>query len=212
MIPSHVRFPETLFVLRHGQTQWNLQKRLQGRIDIPLNETGCEQARINGLILKKLLKSESIDPKCVCIRSSPLSRAMQTAQIACRVAQLPAPIIPEPKLAEQCYGELEGMTHDQIRRKYPYCWYMRLHDPLSYTPPHGESGEMFQSRISTVIDSCREITLLVGHFGLLRTLIALCQTNGVETDINFETLTGAQDVVYMVRNGKLTLHGVSQDK
>ena len=207
MSSSVIHFPKVLFVLRHGQTDWNRQKRLQGRKDIPLNETGRKQAYENGRILRSLLARENIVPSDVCIKASPLIRAMQTAQIVCREAGLPGKILPVDGLKEQSFGLLEGMTHDQIREKYPHCWYMRLHDPLAYTPPEGEPGSLFQTRISAVIDACSQTTLLVGHYGLLRTLIALCQTQGIKTDLNFETLTGNQNVVYMVRNGVLTLNG-----
>ncbi len=212
MIKMKVHFPEVLLVLRHGQTQWNLEKKLQGRTDIPLNETGRAQATQNGKTLRALLAKEAIDPKEVKIFASPLVRAMETAQIACKEAGLSGAICPEPLLIEQCYGLLEGMTHSEIQKKYPHCWYMRQHDPLSYLPPEGEPGEVFQARISSVIDKVTGVTLLVGHFGLLRTLIALCKTNDIKTDIDFETLTGAQDTVYMVRGGALTLHTASNLK
>ncbi len=212
MLEMKVHFPEVLLVLRHGQTPWNLEKKLQGRKDIPLNETGRAQALENGKTLRCLLAKEAIDPKEVKIFASPLIRAMETAQIACKEAGLPGVIQSEPLLIEQCYGLLEGMTHAEIQKQYPHCWYMRQHDPLSYLPPEGESGDEFQARISSVIDKATGVTLLVGHFGLLRTLIALCKSNAIKTDIDFETLTGAQDTVYMVRSGALTLYTASHLK
>ncbi len=212
MTKALVHFPEVLLILRHGQTEWNREKKLQGRKDIPLNETGRAQALENGKTLRRLLVKEAIDPKEVKIFASPLVRAMETAQIACKEAGLPGVIHSEPLLIEQCYGLLEGMTHEEIQKQYPHCWYMRQHDPLSYLPPEGESGDEFQARISSVIDRTTGVTLLVGHFGLLRTLIALCKTNGIKTDIDFETLTGAQDTVYMVREGALTLYSASDLK
>lgn len=212
MTTKPIRFPEVLLVLRHGQTAWNLERRLQGRIDIPLNETGRLQAATNGRTLAALLKREEITPESVQIFSSPLSRTMQTAEIASHEAGLTAPINPEPRLIEQDFGLLQAMTHEEVQKKYPYCWYMRQHKPLSYLPPLGESGAAFQERISSVIDASTGVTLLVGHFGLLRTLIALSKSNAIKTDLDFETLTGDQNAVYMVRNGVLTLHRASETK
>lgn len=87
-----------LYVVRHGQTEWNIMKKMQGSVDIPLNEKGIEQAYIT----KKNLENISID----IIFCSPLKRAMQTAEVINQDRNLE--IIYDERLRERNYGEFEG--------------------------------------------------------------------------------------------------------
>ena len=99
-----------LFLVRHGETDWNRQRRIQGRTDIPLNETGREQARMTGLRLAARSWSGLL--------ASPLSRATETAAIIGRQVGLGDPE-PVPALVERDYGEAEGMDWLQIERRFP---------------------------------------------------------------------------------------------
>lgn len=92
------------FVLRHGQTDWNQQARLQGSTDIPLNDTGREQARTAA----RILATEGLTR----IVASPLSRALETAQIVAAAAGL-EPVI-DARLTERNFGKFEGMTIDEV--------------------------------------------------------------------------------------------------
>lgn len=94
------------YVLRHGQTDWNVAARLQGSTDIPLNDTGRQQARKAA----EVLASEGIDR----IISSPLSRALETAQlVGARIGVEPET---DARLLERHFGLFEGMTIDEVRR------------------------------------------------------------------------------------------------
>jgi broad specificity phosphatase PhoE len=99
-----------LYLVRHGETDWNRQHRIQGLTDIPLNETGREQARAAG----RLLARRDWDG----ILASPLSRAMDTAAIIAEETGLDAPE-PMPALVERNYGEGEGLDFAEINRRYP---------------------------------------------------------------------------------------------
>mgnify|MGYP000626705443 CR=1 FL=1 len=90
-----------LYLVRHGETDWNLERRIQGSTDIPLNNTGREQARVTG----RLLSSRHWDA----IYSSPLSRARETAEIIASEVGLPGPT-PVDALVERAYGEAEGLA------------------------------------------------------------------------------------------------------
>ncbi|UDF04606.1 histidine phosphatase family protein [Asticcacaulis sp. AND118] len=92
------------FVLRHGQTDWNAQMRLQGSTDIPLNETGREQARVAARFLA--------DQGITRIVASPLIRAYETANIVGRALDLP--VITDGRLTERHFGIFEGLTIDEV--------------------------------------------------------------------------------------------------
>ena len=89
-----------LTLLRHGETDWNLQRRIQGSSDIPLNETGRAQARAAGL----RLADESPADLPIVMAASSLSRAQETAQIIADVLEVDPPVI-VPDLRERAYGE-----------------------------------------------------------------------------------------------------------
>ncbi len=91
-----------IYIVRHGQTDWNLEGRYQGRIDIELNETGIEQAQI----IRDELKNIKFDK----IFSSPLKRAHKTAEIICNDN-----IIIDERLIERCNGKLEGTLKSEVK-------------------------------------------------------------------------------------------------
>ncbi|MCM6760801.1 histidine phosphatase family protein [Rathayibacter sp. ZW T2_19] len=99
-----------LTLVRHGQTDWNAARRIQGASDIPLNDTGRSQARAAA----RILGERSWDA----VVSSPLQRAHETGAIIARGLGLPEPVV-VPGLAERAYGEAEGMTGDDLRALFP---------------------------------------------------------------------------------------------
>lgn len=101
----------TVFALvRHGETDWNRERRIQGSTDIPLNDTGREQARATG----ELLASR----RWTALVASPLSRAAETARIIGEHVGLGDPEL-EQRLAERDYGEAEGLTGPEIDAAFP---------------------------------------------------------------------------------------------
>ena len=98
------------FLVRHGETDWNLAGRIQGATDIPLNDTGRDQARATGIKMQ--------GRKWDVIVSSPLSRAFETASIIASLIGLPEPT-PFDGLVERNYGEAEGMTGPELESVYP---------------------------------------------------------------------------------------------
>jgi uncharacterized phosphatase len=99
-----------LYLVRHGETDWNLQRRIQGSTDIPLNLTGRLQARSTG----RLLARRSWDA----IISSPLSRAADTAAIIAGDLGLPPPQMVDA-IVERAYGEAEGLDDIELARRFP---------------------------------------------------------------------------------------------
>jgi broad specificity phosphatase PhoE len=99
-----------LFLVRHGETDWNQQRRIQGLTDIPLNDVGRGQARTTG----RLLARRSWDA----VYSSPLSRAFETARIIAGELGLEDPT-PVDSLVERNYGEAEGLNFLEVERRWP---------------------------------------------------------------------------------------------
>jgi uncharacterized phosphatase len=99
-----------LYLVRHGETDWNLARRVQGSTDIPLNATGRAQARATG----RLLSTRSWDV----IIASPLSRAFETATIIASELGV-GPVTPNASFMERQYGEAEGLDHDEIDARFP---------------------------------------------------------------------------------------------
>lgn len=99
-----------LIVVRHGQTQWNKQKRLQGKTDIPLNDHGIGQAKALAQALKNFWLIDRII-------TSPLKRAKETAAFCAKLCDRPLEI--DERLTEIDFGEWEGLTFDQICVRYP---------------------------------------------------------------------------------------------
>lgn len=100
----------TLTLVRHGQTDWNLAQRIQGSTDIPLNETGRQQALETG----RRLRGRCIDS----IATSPLVRALETARIIAEVLGLDEPAIVSD-IVERAYGEAEGMNAAALADRFP---------------------------------------------------------------------------------------------
>ncbi len=97
--------------VRHGETDWNVEHRLQGQEDIPLNACGSVQAEAVGQHLAK-------QPSWHHVVSSPLSRAWETAEIIARASGLEAPI-PWAALRERDYGEASGLTPEERQQRFP---------------------------------------------------------------------------------------------
>lgn len=97
-------------LVRHGETDWNRAKRIQGTTDIPLNDEGRAQARVTGVLVARR--------QWDAVYTSPLSRARETAEIIAAEAGLPEPIV-IPDLAERDYGDAEGMDWREIESRFP---------------------------------------------------------------------------------------------
>jgi uncharacterized phosphatase len=100
----------TLYLVRHGETDWNKARRIQGSTDIPLNSTGRNQAATAGALLSRR--------EWDAIVASPLSRAFETASIIAREVGLPEPETFE-SLVERRYGEAEGLNYQQVDTRFP---------------------------------------------------------------------------------------------
>lgn len=138
------------YIFRHGETDYNKERRWQGcGLNPPLNETGVAQAKeLTGLLQDKDLQI---------IYSSPLKRALQTAEIVNETFRLPIEIIPD--LREGCFGEAEGMLKTEIAQKYPdifEAWY-NGEDDMDIGFPEGETKRQMQERMLGVLERLRDV-------------------------------------------------------
>lgn len=133
-----------LYIIRHGETDWNVKRRFQGRSDIPLNEEGRRLARITSEALQ--------DVPFTRIYTSPLKRAYETAMIIKGNRNIP--IIEEPQIIEIGFGEYEGLCCGKDNYNIPDPEFMNFFEkPEAYKPPKGaESIEELKQRTADFLD------------------------------------------------------------
>jgi probable phosphoglycerate mutase len=162
-----------IYYLRHGETDWNVQGRLQGGHDIPLNARGRSQAAHCGEILRELFARDGITPEALDYISSPLGRACETMQLARRALGLPpAGYRVDPRLTEITFGEWEGYTIAELRNRDPGRVAAREHDKWRFVAPGGESYEAVSKRMREWYDSLERDAVVTAHGGTARGLMA----------------------------------------
>ncbi len=150
-----------IYLLRHGETDWNREGRAQGRQDIPMNENGLAQVRRTA----EEFRSRNVPVQA--ILSSPLLRARTAAEIVAEAIGYPAEhIVIWPELTERSFGEAEGSTPQQRQEKYPDGQY-----------PGMESAQALCSRAAGVLKRCLEeykgqTVLLAAHGMILKAVMA----------------------------------------
>lgn len=157
-----------LYLIRHGQTVWNAENRIQGHLGVPLDETGIRQTEQMVTRLQRM----GVQPYQVI--TSDLQRALEMAE---RIAQsLQTPMVVMPGLRERAWGEWEGMTGAEIKERYPMTQEERIH----FVPEGAESTPQFWQRVrqawQTILQIEAEELVIVGHGGSLR--VMLCEALG----------------------------------
>lgn len=165
----------TLVVVRHGQTDWNAEGRLQGRQDIPLNELGRRQASENGRTLRSWLTISGHDPNQYRWLASPLGRCRETAErIRDAIGIDQHDYETDDRLVEISFGDWEGRTSSELKDEAPDAWRERRDNKWGYVPPNGESYEVMTERIGGFVheklNGGIEPTILVVHGGVIRAL------------------------------------------
>ncbi len=162
--------PRTLYLARHGETEWNRIGRWQGATDIPLSEVGRAQARL----LAERLRDRGINQ----VYASQLSRALETAQIVAADLGAPAPTA-DPRLRERGYGAFEGLTRGECAERFPGVWERYLADRRA-VPPGAEPQAQVTERITAAMvevaaaadkRSDSGAILVVSHGGAIRSFV-----------------------------------------
>lgn len=170
-----------VLAIRHGETAWNVERRLQGQIDIALNERGLDQARRLALALE----GEDL----AAVYASDLQRAHATAQGLAASAGLP--VLFDHGLRERSFGVFEGHTYDEIERRWPeqsQRWRRREPD---FVPEGGESLAGFQARAVAAAERLAaahagQSIALVAHGGVLDALYRAATRAGLSAPRTWE--------------------------
>ncbi len=159
-----------LYLIRHGQTDWNAERRLQGQQDIPLNKTGRAQAARNGRVLSKLMAN----PDAFDFVSSPLGRTRETMEIVRREMGLePQAYRRDKRLLEISFGDWEGYTFEELRVEKEQAVAERHANKWHFLQPNGESYQILCDRVAPWLEEMSHDTVAVCHGGVIRILLHL---------------------------------------
>lgn len=168
-----------VYLTRHGQTEWNIERRLQGRGDSPLTEQGIERAKE----LRDRVKDIEIDV----IFSSPIKRALDTANIIKGDKNIE--VITDDRLMEMCFGDYEGRKTDEVMKENPK-WNIDLimHGDVKLCAPNGENLESVRTRVreamDNIIESYRGKSILVVAHGItLKALMYYFKDEEVNSEV-----------------------------
>src|SRR6478672_6648426 len=189
----------TIYYIRHGETAWNAEGRLQGAQDTSLNDLGRKQAAQAGAILAGLLAQEARNASSLAFVASPLGRARSTMELVRDVLRLPPhDYTIDDRLREIGYGEGEGSTLAQMQARDPGVFARRQAEKWTVSPPGGETYAAVQIRMRDWYDSILVDTVAVAHGGTARALMVALD---IETPASAADLTIEQGAVYVFRAG-----------
>ncbi len=181
-----------LYLVRHGETDWNRARRIQGRTDIPLNDTGRAQARTTGELFAR---AAAAGRRWDAVLASPLGRARETAQIIAEVLGLPDPEL-VPDVVERDYGQAEGLDFGEVDRRFP-----------EGTPvPGRETREQVAARVVPALVGLAQrepdrALIVISHGGAIRSVLSSVEpetTRGMITNgsvHSFRHVDGALELI-----------------
>jgi broad specificity phosphatase PhoE len=191
-----------LYYVRHGETDLNIQGRLQGRRDTMLNAHGRQQVAESGAVLKNLFVRDRRRPRDLEYVSSPLKRARQTMEVQRATLGLePLGYEIDDRLVEIAYGEWEGLTLPEIEKKNAGILAQRERDKWDFAPPGGESYRQLAARIGSWYASLARDTVVAAHGGGVRALMALLKILPEDQATHTQV---EQGVVYVFADGRLS--------
>lgn len=190
-----------LYYIRHGETDWNAEGRVQGTRDIPLNLRGIGQASAAGAILRDVLKQAGRMPADFDYVSSPLGRARHTMDLLRTALGLPSEGYRlDHELREIAYGDWEGMTFAEMEKHSPAHYALRLKDRWGHAPPAGESYAQVGERLAAWYGGLQVDTIAVAHGGTMRALMTFLGHLDPQMASDTPIVQGA---VYVFDNNKL---------
>jgi probable phosphoglycerate mutase len=193
------------YFVRHGETDWNAERRLQGRLDIPLNDVGRRQSAQCGSMLRGLIAARHKAPADFTFISSPLSRARETMEILRGALGLPREDYAiDPRLAELSFGRWEGLTYKDVRALDRSVLAVRERDKWNFIPPDGESYAQLLVRVRDWQAGLTTDAIVAAHGGVARVLMVLFGVRAPEDATQGDVVQG---VVYEFAPGLMKRHG-----
>ena len=188
-----------LYIIRHGQTDWNVEQRLQGQAEVDINAVGLQQVRRNAKLLAQVIE----DPSEFDFVSSPLRRARETMEHVRRELGLQADgYRTDDRLMELHFGDWQGFTYAELEAGEPGSTIGRHENKWEFVPPgrDAESYARLASRVSEWLAEIDRPTICSTHGGVIRTLFHLI--GGISTD-EAANIPVPQDQILRVSDGKL---------
>jgi broad specificity phosphatase PhoE len=191
-----------LYFVRHGETDFNVAQRLQGRYQTSLNARGRQQAVFCGDLLGDLFTRDERRAGDFAYVSSPLMRARETMELVRGTLGLePRAYTTDDRLMEISYGSWEGLTLPEIEAREPGVLARRDREKWDFAPPGGESYRDVAKRVAEWYASVARDSVVVAHGGVVRVLMANFQIMPDEEATHAEV---AQGVVYVFSAGAMT--------
>ena len=195
-----------LILLRHGESQWNLENRFTGWVDVPLSPRGIQEAKDAGDKLKEFVFDRAF--------TSVLSRANETLRLALEtIGQTHIPIEKDKALNERMYGELQGLNKAETAKKYGDAQVKIWRRSYDVPPPGGESLKDTANRVLPYYEntikpylSKGETILIAAHGNSLRALVMELEQLSREEVLELNIPTGAPLLYELDDNGKVTAH------
>jgi probable phosphoglycerate mutase len=194
-----------LYYVRHGQTAWNAEGRLQGHLDSELTDAGRAHADRSAEILRDLIARDGRAPEEFDYVASPLGRARTTMQrVRTALGLDPECYRVDARLAEVSYGRWDGFTYPELQLREQEGLAAHQRDKWRYVPPDGESYVDLLARVGAWHDTVTRDSIVVAHGGTAR---ALMVHTGIATPE--KALAGVidQGVVYVFAPGRIARYG-----
>lgn len=189
-----------LYIIRHGETEWNTEKRMQGRLDSDLTEKGRNDAQLLGERLKDTVFERII--------SSPSQRTLDTAKHICGKRDIP--IETDERLMEIALGAWQGKTEDEIKELFPSQYDLYWNQPHMYENAEGERFIDVMDRVASFLEELIDTTplgnvLVVTHGVVLKTLYLLCRNASIDQLWDPPFIHGASLTIVKLHNGEKEL-------
>jgi broad specificity phosphatase PhoE len=191
--------PPLCYFVRHGQTGWNAEFRLQGQADTDMTDLGRSQAMRNGRRLAELVDA----PEGFDFVASPLKRTRETMELVrAEMGLPPAGYRTEPRLMEVHFGDWQGFTYPELEERQPGCTAARFQDKWGFVAPGsgGESYQMLLDRVRPWYEALDKPTICVTHGGVIRILFKLVENMQVADAAAMDVV---QDRVLRLKNSRL---------